>query len=1142
MNFLKKLLPIFSIGALVFIIALLNYKPGTILTGWDNLHPEFNLLLNIKRSFFAVWQEYQSMGLLGGMGHASDLVRQLFLLLISPFMQLSFMRFFWTILTLFIGGIGALFLSSTLINHSFFGEKKFNRTILPAITGIFYILNLATLQQYYVPFETFTSHFAFLPWMILVSIRFFNKQSRRNAFLLLVTFFLTTPQSYVPTLFVVFTLAATILLASSGVTLIRKRRINTLFKISIKYYALLFIANAFWLLPFAYFTLFNASTTVNAKINQMATPQIILQNKEFGNPIDVMLLKGFLFNNVEPNLAQVSTFMMGPWKQHLNYPIIFVLGIVIFGVILLGLINVIRKRETLPVAFAVLFIFVFTMLCSNTPPFSWIDSLFAHIPLFKEAFRFPFTKFSILAGLLYSLFFTFGIGTIIIVLDTYLRQINVFAAKTAQVIILLLSLSAVLLFMLPVFQGKLFYEKEQLTMPDYYTQVFSFFDKKDPSLRIATLPISNFWSWNYYDWGYGGSGFLWYGIRQPIVDRTFDVWSTNSESSYNELSYALYQKKSQTFLKVLNKYQISYLLVDRSIYSASSPKSLFVGETKELLEKIPEISKVETFGKVDIYHVALSEKPQNFVFTTGILPSSNSYSIGNNDTAYQLLGNYKEAANASNYFVFRNLFSNKQFQKDFSISEGENETTFSKKLPEIKSAILTLPSMSEEKILPIEIQIDQDANGSNITALILLPKVTIGNVTVANPSPISYPLFIIPNANGQFTLNTNGTKEVSFDINKKQVIKSYLLLDNDNYISLQEKGTGQILTQGIAKNYLLSLSALSMRKIELKNISANTMLTVTIPKTIDSYYSYAYKGPDFKNNIKDCNIFRNGKTKVADEKTGLTLSSTNDTLCSSVSAQNLSHAQGYLVHIEAQNQTGSPLHFWVLNENQGNAPIDIDLEKNKNSQYFIVPPMEQYGMSYSFHLDNASTGGDITTNTINSLEVMTLPYSFLTNISVDTQFKSSPNSISSLVSTHPNESLYTVTIKKIIGSSTIILSQSYDPGWKAYELKTENSKLKTILGDTLPFIFGKELKNHVKVNNWENGWILPTTNYQLQTIYIVYLPQYLEYIGFFVLFVTITIIFIYPLIHGSSDNRFDAYFEAKTEEIRKKISQSLSSS
>ena len=87
---------------------------------------------------------------------------------------------------------------------------------------------------------------------------------------------------------------------------------------------------------------------------------------------------------------------------------------------------------------------------------------------------------------------------------------------------------------------------------------------------------------------------------------------------------------------------------------------------------------------------------------------------------------------------------------------------------------------------------------------------------------------------------------------------------------------------------------------------------------------------------------------------------------------------------------------------------------------------------------------------------------------------------------------------------TLVLSQSFDKGWKAYEMKCQNSqpkadrplaeKFKCQIQFFLPFLFGRELRDHVLVNNWENGWKL--SDNKENTIIIVYLPQYLEYIGF----------------------------------------------
>ena len=69
---------------------------------------------------------------------------------------------------------------------------------------------------------------------------------------------------------------------------------------------------------------------------------------------------------------------------------------------------------------------------------------------------------------------------------------------------------------------------------------------------------------------------------------------------------------------------------------------------------------------------------------------------------------------------------------------------------------------------------------------------------------------------------------------------------------------------------------------------------------------------------------------------------------------------------------------------------------------------------------------------------------------------------------------YSVDVK---GDGLLVLSQGYDSGWIA--IGFPNYKL---------------LK-HVKVNSWENGWMVSDSNH----IIILFWPQYLEFAGFVLL-------------------------------------------
>jgi hypothetical protein len=94
---------------------------------------------------------------------------------------------------------------------------------------------------------------------------------------------------------------------------------------------------------------------------------------------------------------------------------------------------------------------------------------------------------------------------------------------------------------------------------------------------------------------------------------------------------------------------------------------------------------------------------------------------------------------------------------------------------------------------------------------------------------------------------------------------------------------------------------------------------------------------------------------------------------------------------------------------------------------------------------------------------------------------------------------------------TLYLSQSYHPGWKAYIVKHETSNVKHFLNTFFPFIFGKEIKEHVLVNNWANGWRLkePSKPADQSTLIIIFLPQYLEFLGFLLLLIIFTFLIKY---------------------------------
>ena len=113
-NFFKKfipLTPILGILAIVIVLFFANYKPGTFLTGWDTLHPEFNFPLAFERTINGVWRTDQGLGTIAIQSHMADLPRIFALWILSFAFPLNSLRYITMLTPLLIGPLGIYFLS-----------------------------------------------------------------------------------------------------------------------------------------------------------------------------------------------------------------------------------------------------------------------------------------------------------------------------------------------------------------------------------------------------------------------------------------------------------------------------------------------------------------------------------------------------------------------------------------------------------------------------------------------------------------------------------------------------------------------------------------------------------------------------------------------------------------------------------------------------------------------------------------------------------------------------------------------------------------------------------------------------------------------------------------------------------------------
>lgn len=84
----------------------------------------------------------------------------------------------------------------------------------------------------------------------------------------------------------------------------------------------------------------------------------------------------------------------------------------------------------------------------------------------------------------------------------------------------------------------------------------------------------------------------------------------------------------------------------------------------------------------------------------------------------------------------------------------------------------------------------------------------------------------------------------------------------------------------------------------------------------------------------------------------------------------------------------------------------------------------------------------------------------------------------------------------------IRLSQGFDNGWVG-----------VLISDQLPVISDQiKILEHVKVDGWANGWMVPSARQHddtsARTVILFYWPQLLEYIGFVALGFTLIFLFM----------------------------------
>lgn len=1016
----KYELILFGIWVILFIT---NHARGTFLAGWDNLQTELYPEVAIKRAFYSVWQEYQSFGLVAGMGHASDLIRSILLYFASFIIPQSLIRYSFHLSMIAVGGFGMLRLLQ------FVGFSK-DKKVFAFLGALFYIFNFSVIQMLALPYEAFSVFAGMLPWELWIFLRVITekKVSAKSLLLLLLINILATPQGVAQQLFVVYGLLLGLL--GIGVSISSKQLAT--FKRAFVAGILILIVNSFWVMPQVYFLITSDDVVRESKINQISTQDVFYSNKSKGNLIDFLSFQGFFYDR--EGKTQQPLFL--PWKEYRETPVVTAIIFLFAAIYLIGLIH----KNPFKLAFALCLLLITTALLSNTPPFTWLNSLIRSNSFVNQIFRSPFTKFSIPYAIVGSVFFTFGLYQIALWIDRLdkkyrhnqspsisrsisqsvsdidrntLKRIDVSKYRNSTwfciIIFFLLLATAV-----PGLRGNYIASEMKVQIPKEYFEAIDYFKKVDKNKRIALLPEYTFWGWFYHTWGYNGSGFLWYGVEQPIISRTFDVWSFKSESYFWEVKTALEAEDIRAFEQVLEKYHIDYIVFDRSVIPViSSIRGIQYDRLSDLLAKSNMIKKEKKWGNfLTLYKVNYEKKVNNFVSLSSALPNVGpAVALTNNDTAYELYGDYVTNPQKpyNGYFPFLDFTSQTRVpHQKWVLRELEHEWEF----------VNTLPVAMKDHI-PSLVSSQQDIN------------------LYSAPTGVR---FVLP-----YTIQTDKNM-VSVHV-PKVLIKSFdTLATNVEYCSYRKDRKGTLETEKQNGRLMITVMGGANSCNEYQDIY------------LDQRYGYIVKVRTQNTQGQRPFFYVLDLTKeqpFLEDRIG------ND-------------REYYIIGPKYQYGIGYAYTF----QNNSYPSVNSSNSIDEVSTYIIPHDV----MKYLFYTDKKSTLPQPARQL--PVEAKKLQYYLYT---VKVPEKLPKDSVLALYQAyHEGWKAYRIENGKLSSEA-----RSGSAGRVENWMRTH-----------FPFWFGKELTPHVPINNWANGWILNNVTMKQssnETIILIFWPQYIEFFGFFLM-------------------------------------------
>jgi hypothetical protein len=1060
-------------------ILLTNYRFGTQLLGWDVMDSSFNPALNIWRSLTSVWQSHQGLGFLGGHGYLAQLPHALIQFLLSIILPAQLTRYVFAFGCLLLGALGVQQLLEQV------SPKEVSSSTLEwgkAVSGLLYLLHLGSVQTFYVHLEPFIVMYAGLPWIFWILARIFTSSPTNNArnwlLFFTVNFFMSII-GFIPPVFVWYVIFVSIFL---GCQLFHAPKKLTFFR-SFGVAFIIAVVNAYWLLPVAVFTVFDSSNYLNSKLNRVTTPEYASISQAYGTLAEAAQLRSFYFETYDQDrfeLEAATTPIMWPWINHQQLPLVSFIGFFIFVSALLGWIRLglsaKKEANAVQASLVICGVITFAALARSVPVFTQLNELVSFIPVLNQAFRLAFSKLSMAMVL----FLSIGVGSLFIWVFAQLEKNHSPFKKNLRIGLGGIGLVSLLWYALPAFTGNYLYKGARVQLPSQYGQLYETLRQLPQGSRVAPLPILTYTGWDIQTWngaaGYTGSGFHWYATNTPLLHRSFDVWSQHNEGYRNELNYAWKQGNVTALTNVFQKYHVTHVLVDRSIFVPNQDQTSnkeAAQLTDSWLTAIPGLRPIFKQGDIELYEVT-TIKPAQFYITNSedttkaeaLAPRSAL------DLTYQKTGPYVSGDEVLRPFT--NTFEGPVAQQ-ISIDDREITIQFPVQHISENTPYEVHPPKPGTPVL-FSAVIRRLPSSFTLTLEPLLPTLQINNEVIVAPKNLSFDL----------------TQEVSDDPTQAQVITlngqplnapslSDELPLRSTYINL-EYGAPLTLQVKVDENEELrsvELPADVWQQAWAYPESARVVLfpnDVMVAKIPSVFVDAPLTQP---NTLQNCDGQRRGQAEVVKNNEGVLLKTQDwGALCEYFLRTSITDRQGRVIFVEGERRTGKLPRVILLPGVEKPTYFD-DILKDTSTNYFNILPST--ATEYFVGLEEKSFGNDPGEYQLRKMRLYVYPAPFLNEIVL---LKSGSSEKTKVTSTPLSSSWQfgsgILQVKLQAPNAQLLeMNQSFDSKWLAYS-------------STSGFL------DHQVMSSWANAWQVPAGEH---TILIFYWPQMLSFAGYGVLLI-----------------------------------------